>query len=251
MLTKEDYLKRIELARDAILDAGKKNLSSGLDAAVEACPEWDLGRLIGHQGFVFHFATAGISLNGEIPERDSLEKPPEDGGETLLNWFSDSAEQMLNAFKGAELDQPAWNWTSAPDDATFWFRRQTHEAAIHAYDAKLAVGEDFEIGPEWGADGVDEYLMTLFSGHFANQQDIARPEGSFHLHCTDTEGEWFCELEGENLNITREHTKGDAAVQATGNDLMLAVWQRLKVGSEKLEIHGDEAVAKQWLAFSP
>lgn len=256
-MEKQDYLAQIEIAAEAMLSAGKENLADNMSARVVHCPEWDLAELIDHQATVFRFAGANVvAATDEPTSPDESGKPEGDKGEALLEWFEDSAKFILDALKAADMTQKAWNWIGDSNEAHFWFRRMVQETDIHAWDAKVAVKQSFEIPKVWAVDGVDEYLTNLLPWRIANIEEVKAPPGSIHFHCTDEglaegAGEWFCVSEGEQTKVTREHKKGDVAIQGTAQDLMLLVWQRIPLDSPTLTIHGDKEAAEKWISLAP
>jgi hypothetical protein len=64
--------------------------------------------------------------------------------------------------------------------------------------------------------------------------------GTVHVHCTDTEGEWFIHPDGRVEPI---HAKGDVALRGTASDLLLAMFTR--VGIDTLDVIGDESLARK------
>ena len=54
---------------------------------------------------------------------------------------------------------------------------------------------------------------------------------------------------GGELVMSHEHAKGDAALRARGEDLLLVVWGRR--GLEGLELFGDADIAAQWTKLAP
>ena len=62
-------------------------------------------------------------------------------------------------------------------------------------------------------------------------------DGSIHVHCTDTEGEWLVRRDGDDLVVTREHAKGDVAARGSASDLLLFLWGRRPVSA--LDVFGD------------
>ncbi|MEZ5255805.1 MAG: hypothetical protein R2705_02580 [Ilumatobacteraceae bacterium] len=69
-----------------------------------------------------------------------------------------------------------------------------------------------------------------------------------HVHCTDVPGEWLARYEGDQLLVTREHAKGDAALRGPAAAIFLALWGRTS-GASGSEIIGDQAAASEWLAL--
>lgn len=249
-IEKEEYLERIKDTANAILEAGKANLSDNLSAAVPSCSEWNLAQLIEHQADVFVFCGNTVKAAAEEPSGGRSPLSEDAKGEEVLASFEESRDLLLGALKAAEFEDTAWNWTADPNKAHFWFRRMVHESTIHAVDAKSAINESFEISEKWGVDGADEYLTSFLPFRISNLSDEEKPTGSFHLHSLEG-GEWFCAEKDGEVSITREHQKGDAALKGSGGDLMLAVWKRIELDSNKLELIGDKEIARKWMSFAP
>jgi len=77
---------------------------------------------------------------------------------------------------------------------------------------------------------------------------VEYPTGSLHLHRTDGDGEWLISTVDGQLQVTREHSKGDAAVRGSAEGLLLYLWDRRRDG---LECFGDEKVINHWAAITP
>ena len=124
-----------------------------------------------------------------------------------------------------------------------------HETAVHRFDAEISIGETNGVNDDQGADGVDELYADVMS--FAlRRRPRPLPTGSLHLHRTDGgEGEWMLRAEGDGIAVSHSHEKGDAAVRGAGGDLFLAVWGRVPL--DRLEVFGDDAVARAWVDLSP
>jgi hypothetical protein len=72
---------------------------------------------------------------------------------------------------------------------------------------------------------------------------------SLHVHCTDTAGEWLVSSpDGHQLELRREHAKGDAALRGPADALLLTLWGR-RHGALTIDVVGDQAVAGDWLAL--
>ena len=106
--------------------------SAPLDTPVPSCPEWDLGRLVGHVGRIHRWAMEAASNGGAPPGRPP--KPPEEG---LLDWYEEGAGRLADALARLDADAPAWNFAGAPPTVAFWQRRQPVETAVHRWDCLL------------------------------------------------------------------------------------------------------------------
>ncbi len=265
MLKSSTYLEEVRRGSQFIYEATSSNLPESMGAKIQACPDWTMAQLCGHQGNVYRYAAAHLIQKAKDPiPRDIIPEPP-DGGEELLAWYKESEGQILEALENADPAEEIWSWT-AEKTAGFWLRRMVHETLIHAWDAGQAQKQEFE-GTEYefdstlGADGTDEYLSTLLPVRFSFMKEHPAPSGTLHLHRTDSAnekelGEWFCAVRKtesgvEEAEITRKHSKGDVAIQASGKNLMLLVWGRISLDSEEITLHGERTVAEQWMVYRP
>jgi uncharacterized protein (TIGR03083 family) len=206
----------------SVLDQGP------LDAPVPTCPAWTLSELGGHLGWVHRWANE-VVRTGQPPEGFDAGQPDDDVG----GWLRDGAATLVETLRGVDLDAPCWNFTSSPQVAAFWPRRQAIETAIHRWDAQNVLGRRERIDADLASDGVDELLTVM----------RRRPrglEGSVHVHCTDVAGEWFMRFAPDGtFEATREHAKGDVALRGPASDLLLALWGRMPLDAPGLETIGD------------
>ena len=130
-------------------------------------------------------------------------------------------------------------WTWAPQQNVGFIRRhQVQEAAVHRWDLQHAAnGSPDPIDPAAASDSIDEFLTIQLP--FA-VSDVKRLPGTVHLHCTDTDGEWFIHQDGR---VEPVHSKGDVAVRGTASDLLLAVYRRVPMTD--LDVIGDASIAQQ------
>jgi uncharacterized protein (TIGR03083 family) len=233
-------LLRIELAAFvAALDAGP------LTAAVAACPGWDLGRLGAHMAFIHRWATAAV-LTAESPPSDSIPEAPVTPGD-LGAWVRDGGEALVEALAVVPVDAPTWHPFPAPRVASVWRRRQLQELTVHRWDAQDAIGVRAVIDPAVASDGIDEYFSMMLPRRILRDGGEL-PRSSLHVHCTDTRGEWLVWADGNELQVRREHAKGDAALRGTAQALLLSLWGR-RQGSPAIDVVGDPLVAEAWLAL--
>jgi uncharacterized protein (TIGR03083 family) len=139
----------VELAR--IIDGD-------LERPVPTCPGWTFRQLAihlgrGHRRVAQIVATRAVT---PIPMRDAADgKLPQDPAQHTP-WLNAGADRAIEAVTAAGSDLV---WTLAGiGPASFWARRQAHEAAVHLADAQLAAGRPVDLDPEVAADGVDEWL---------------------------------------------------------------------------------------------
>ncbi len=223
-----------------------------LDATVPDCPGWQLRDLIAHLGTIHRWAAECVRTAQEPTtpwadmHRDLLD-------DELQDWFARGAAELVDALEAHSPDDPTW--TPFPIDAptvSIWIRRQTHETSLHRRDAEAALqqvglGVIRPIDAELAADGVDEYLGVIVP-RLVQRDGRRLPSGSAHLHCTDTPGEWTVEVLDGDYVIDRSHRKGDAAVRAPAEAMLLQLWGRT-VPDGAIEVFGDAEVAAAWLGI--
>ena len=237
-----DYLALLRGEVDAFVAA----LDSGpLSAPIAACPGWDLGILGAHIAEVHRWATASI-LTAQEPPRESIPDAPTAPG-ALVAWVRDGGEALIDALSQVPVDAPTWHPFPAPRTAGVWRRRQLQELTVHRWDAQDAIGTDAHIDPAVASDGVDEYFSMMLPRRIIRDGGEF-PQSSLHVHCTDVPGEWLVWSTGSELQVRREHAKGDAALRGTAQDLLLSLWGR-RHRSPAIDVVGDPLVADAWLAL--
>jgi hypothetical protein len=95
------------------------------------------------------------------------------------------------------------------------------------------------IAPEVASDSIDELFAITLPWCVNEKKPLP---GTVHVHCTDTEGEWFIHPDGRVEPI---HAKGDVALRGTASDLLLACFARLDI--DAIEVIGDESVARKFV----
>ncbi len=237
----DSYLEIVNTESSAFIDA-----LVDLDAAVPQCGEWTIFDLGVHLGSVWQFATANMLGGGEQSapvdpwnDRDRAE---------LIPWLQATRERLLAALAEVDLDGPAWSFAADQQTGAFWPRRMAHETVVHRWDAESAHGSTTPIDPAVASDGIDEYT-TVGLRWSSRRPNRIYPSSSFHLHCTDVEGEWtMVGDDGPNLTVTLEHAKGDAAARGTAEALLLWIWGR---DGGEVQFFGDESVAQTWRELAP
>ena len=233
-----DYVRHLRTDGQALAAAARRNL----EAAVPSCPGWTVGDLVFHTGAVHREKT--LIVERGLENQPEWESPENLNDEHLVEWFEEGLEELAQVLEASDPNQPAWNWTShAPQIAAFWPRRMAHETSIHRWDAEAAVGAPNPIDSDVAADGVDEFLFV----HMPEEENHPPLDATVHLHRTDGPGEWFVRLEASDVNVTKEHKKGDVAVRAPASDLVLLLWRR--IGPGDVEVLGDYGVAEKFLRW--
>jgi uncharacterized protein (TIGR03083 family) len=232
--------------RSAALDAEGRRLiaaaTADLDAAVPSCPGWRARDLLGHVAGVWDSLRIVVeSASLEPPDFDALAASPGDPAE-LAGFAADRLDLLVPILASVDPVRPVWTWAGEKTMA-FWPRRAHLETVVHRVDAELAVNDRTPVDAWVGTDGVDELYTELLAGRTGDL-----PSGSFHLHQTDGDGEFMLDVVDGALAVTRAHAKGDAALRASGEDLLLAV--RARRSLDGLELFGDAEVAQQWIALA-
>jgi len=223
--------------------------SAGVDAPVEHCPGWSVGRLVGHTAKVMQ-RTELCVRNGltEAPADDLFTKLPRE--EAVFDAYDEILDQLADTLASADPEARCWNFTGTNSVNAFWSRRMAHEVEIHRWDAQHAAGEN-ETGFDHDAavDGIDELLFVLMPMRSAQMNP--KLSASFHLHCTDTPGEWLTTFVNGKANTVSEHAKGDIAVRGPASSLYLWAWNRQPARSEGIEVIGNDALLEDWTTIVP
>ena len=237
------YQEALRADGDGLAAAGRRNI----DAAVPSCPGWTVHKLLAHVGRVYRSVGRHVAERAtEMIPAHEIPRPPE--GDAIVEWFEEGHRFVQEALAGADPDEAVWSW-AGQNTMAFYFRRMAHETAVHRWDAEAAFGAPCSIDSDLGADGVSELFEVVLPFAVANW-DLALPDSSLHLHRTDGEGEWLLVNDGGRIKMSLEHAKGDAAVRASGADLLLLVWERIGLDSPGVEVFGDADAAQAWFALS-
>lgn len=235
------------VARSRALEAEGRRLielvarDPGVD--VPTCPGWQLSDLLGHvAGGWEAFASIAESASLDPPDFGSFAPVPEGEAERLA-FARDRLERIVTVMATADPDRAVWTWRGEATLA-FYQRRAHLETVVHRVDAEQAAASRTPVDPAVGVDAVDELFTVLIS---APAERL--PSGSLHLHQTDGDGEFMLDVIEGVLAVRREHAKGDAALRATGEELMMVMWGRRSL--DGLELFGDREVADQWIALAP
>lgn len=209
---------------------------------VPSCPGWSIADLVWHLGEVHWFWTAIIVARAESPDAVEGEKPSRPSAfDDLLLWGQAQADHMLDVLTSSPDDLSVWTWALEESDHTVGFirRHQVQEAAVHRWDLQNAARptRPDPVEPEVASDSIDEMLAVSLPWSVRADKPIL---GTVHLHCTDTEGEWFVHADGR---VEAIHAKGDVAMRGAASDLLLALYKRLPLSD--VELIGNDALARE------
>jgi uncharacterized protein (TIGR03083 family) len=237
-LVSMDWATIVEREGVALADAAATDPA----APVPAAPGWDVTELVRHLGLI-HARTSVILRTGtmERPSRKNgmLPEPPETG---ILEWYRTTLAELVVDLRAIDdPERPVYSFAPDHQRAGFWPRRMAHETTIHRVDAEQALGRPVgPIEPDFAIDGIDEVFTV-----FVPALGASRSPGdgrTVHLHATDADGEWLVRFDEGELIVQGGHAKGDAAVRARSEDLLLWLWGRRPI--DQLEILGDPNAAR-------
>ena len=221
--------------------------AADLEATVPTCPQWSVHDLLGHIGWVHRYVAEHVVRRAteRVPPEEMPTAPP---GDAVRDYAREGLAAITDALASVDPHEPMWTW-GGRQEAGFFLRRMVHETAVHRFDAESVAGEPRGVPDDQGADGVDElYTEILSFGLLRWPRPV--PTGTLHLHRTDGgEGEWMIRPDGEGISVAHSHEKGDAAIRGSGSDLFFTIWGR--IGLDRVEVFGDEAVARAWVDMSP
>ena len=234
-LDTDHRLRRVAADGRRLIDVSARDLA----APVPSCPGWTTTDLLAHVGRVWRSVTAHVARESTemIPGTEIPEAPP---GPAVVEFADEGLAQLLDVLTAADPATRVWTW-AARQDVGFYQRRMHQETLVHRVDAELALDDPTPVDTDDGADGVDELCEVMLAGRSGD----ALPGGSLHLHRTDGDGEWLLEVVDGVVGVRPEHTKGDAALRGTGDELLLVMWGRRPL--EGVECFGDAAVARAWV----
>ena len=216
---------------------------TALNKPISACAPWVMADLVGHMGEV-HSSWKQIAEHESLTPDIKKHFPPP-APEKIVEWYENGVEDIVKVLSDADPSVGVWTWTGEQDIA--WIiRRMAQETAVHAWDARHAIGMDNAIDAELASDGIDEFVHVMLPYARESQPLVG---GSVHLHCTDVEGEWLITPgDSTELIVTREHAKGSCAIRGSASDLLLLLWRRLPLTS--VEVIGDAFVAERFVAHT-
>jgi uncharacterized protein (TIGR03083 family) len=240
-----DQIAQLRTEGEALLVAAR---SAGIDAPIEHCPGWTMQRLVSHTAKVFQRPTVVVAEGlMQPPANDRFTQFARD--DSVFDQYAEVLDELVDALTGAVPNAPSWNFTGEDLTNSFWVRRMCNEAAVHRWDAQHAAGAADGFAPELAVDIIDELLFILMPVLSATKNPTL--SASFHLHCTDTDGEWLTSFTDGVPVTLREHAKGQLAVRGPASSLCLWAWNRLPATEGGLEALGDTDLLEAWTTIVP
>jgi uncharacterized protein (TIGR03083 family) len=241
-----DLEQHLDGLREAVDAFGESATAAGLEAAVPTTPDWDVRRLVAHQGLVHRWATGHIL--GEEVDPDAVELEGLEAADPV-EWLSDGAQRLTSTIEAASDDLATLVFLAdAPPPRQFWARRQCHETTIHAVDALSAElgryprAADTWIGRDLALDGIDE----LLTGFLPRPHSRLRAEEPLTIAVLpeDADQRWLVAISGQAPVTARglgDH-EADVVLRGSAVALYLTLWNRSdEVSDESLELWAEGA----------
>jgi uncharacterized protein (TIGR03083 family) len=241
-----DLPRHLDGVREALDALAAHASAAGMAARVPTTPDWDVRRLVAHQGLVHRWATAAVQdrrIDDDAVEREGLD------ADDPIAWLRDGAECLIRAIEAAPEDLEAMVFLAdAPPPRQFWARRQCHETTIHAVDALAAdLGRyprstDTWIDRDLALDGIDE-LLTGFVPRPRSRLRTPDPTTVAVLP-DDADERWLVSVTDRPPTTARGAGDEDADVVLHGSAvaLYLTLWNRSdEVSAEGFGLWADAA----------
>jgi uridine kinase len=213
--------------RRAVDDVAAALTTVDLTTPVPTCPGWTVADLVGHLGAVQRWATTAVTEQRGDGEFGAA---PTDA-EELAAWFRTGAADLLKALVAADAADPAWTFGD-PRAVAFWIRRQTHEAVVHSWDLRAAVGTPDRLPPDLAEDGLDE-TVTMFWPRQVRKGRASPPQRALALALPDGRRRWIVGDRGDpGLPVA-------ATVTGPADALLLLMWHRLPLDDPRLSVSGE------------
>lgn len=232
--------------------------ADALGAPVPSVPEWTLEDVVRHTAQVHRWVTGTLAAgpHGDLTTR-AADQPEPPTGPACLADYRDALHGLLDEFARHHADDAVPTFVG-PGTVAFWARRQANEVAIHRIDAADAVhaagGPPPEpLDPTRAADAIDEWANLFLATRWRQRHGTYPPEltgRSLHIHGTDDPvpangAEWLIEFTGDTVEVAATHAKGDAALRAPVEALVLALYRRRPV--DTIDVVGDAALVRHVL----
>jgi len=209
----------LELIERFSEDIARQGTLANQQLAVPSCPEWTVGDLIYHVGWVQLFWAHNL-LARDSSTKSSPGEVEDPSDDTLAQWFRTCTTSLVSALEELGDDSPCWTWWGEPLTSGAVARHQVQEAAVHHWDVCLALGNRQAINRDVAHDGVGEFLEV----HASEIPTSDRPMVIFRS--TDTKGTWG--VPGDKSASTE--------IRGTASDLALLLNGRIPLTA--LEVEG-------------
>ncbi|MCN9242930.1 maleylpyruvate isomerase family mycothiol-dependent enzyme [Streptomyces sp. RY43-2] len=232
----EELLSQIEERSAALLQVCDS--ADDLGSAVPSCPGWSLRDLLVHLTQAQRFWTA-------VVQAGPSEQPP--GAPERSAELAAATEAFVGALREAGPEAGCWGWwaaSGAPVTVGVAARRQVYEAAVHAYDAQLAVGSPQPVPSAIAVDGIDEFLTVLLGACGPWPHDPVR----IALHTTEGPS-WLLDLGPTGARVLDSPATADASLHGSASDVLLTLYGRLPLAGLRTE--GADTILQHLLDWPP
>lgn len=190
------------------------------DICVPSCPDWSLQDLVAHLTEVQHFWAAAVAAGPS-------EKPPTVGEPPA--GLLEATEALVAALRKSGPEFGCWTWwgsSDAPMTAGAVARHQAHEAAVHAFDAQLAVGSPQPVPAAVALDGIAEFISVVHGSSGAWPHDPV----VISLHATEG-ASWLLHLTPTGAHLLDDvSATADGGLHGPASDVLLALYGRVPLG---------------------
>jgi uncharacterized protein (TIGR03083 family) len=228
---------------------------------VPAAPGWTLTDLAVHLTEVQDFWSWIIQHRPSGPadrKQPTNAESPAGSIPTSADEVADALESanagLVEQLGSAPLLDRAWSWHPELQTVEFTWRRQTHEALIHGFDAVLAAGVPWpDVAPELAADGLDE-LFTVMAGGVPGWAVYRPSPDRVLVRTTDTGDHWSLEfgtITGRSPGGTDYADEPTLAVvdaslptgaTVAGSALEVDLWAWGRIGDDCVVVSGDASL---------
>jgi uncharacterized protein (TIGR03083 family) len=241
-----DLEQHVDALRTAVHAFAASAMSAGLEAAVPTTPDWDVRRLVAHQGLIHRWATG--HLVGEDVDVGAVEREGLRVSDPVA-WLRAGAERLVETLEAAPDDLAALVFLAdAPPPRRFWARRQCHETTIHAVDALSALlgryprSADTWVTRDVALDGLDE-LLTGFLPRPGSRLRTDEPM-TIAVLPDDADQRWLVAVSNQAPVTARGlgDEEADVVLRGSAVALYLTLWNRSdEVTDESLEFWAESA----------
>lgn len=238
--------QHLDAMREAVDAFTASATTAGLGAAVPTTLDWDVRRLVGHQGLIHRWAIG--HLRGEEVDQDEVEREGLAADDPLV-WLREGADRLVDTLESAPDDLAAVVFLAdAPPPRQFWARRQCHETTLYAVDALSAVlgrypqAADTWIEREVALDGIDE-LLTGFLPRPPSRLRAEEPM-TIAVMPDDADQRWLVAVSRQAPVTVRGlgDEEADVVLRGSAVALYLTLWNRSdEVSDESLALRVEGA----------
>lgn len=215
-----------------------------MDVRVPSCPDWSLRDLVEHLTQVHRFWAAVVAAG---PSEKPPTVAPADGDVSAdpLDRSAAATKELVTALRTAGPAVSCWTWwggSDIPMTTGTVARHQVHEAAVHAFDAQLAVGNPQPVPAAVALDGIAEFI-TLTHGTTG-----AWPHEPVRIGLHTAEGDsWLVDLTPTGSHIIGGRHETAVSLHGSASDLLLTLHRRFPPDSIRIE--GDRVTVENLLRW--